>query len=144
MARKFGFTPVVDGDDLVVRGTIASNFGDPADVASGQDNGVGASGFRYIDHPEYMGVALPMRGFKVPSLYGSPIPKLPWYTDVRVFCPATNKVVMAKVVDLGPSGGLNRGIDLLQAVVKGLGLRMKDGLYRVDYRIIGGAKYLPK
>lgn len=137
----------MDGQDIVVRDCTASCFGDAADVRSGQDNGVGASGFRYWpDHPDYIGIALPMRCSGIRSLRKSPLPKLPWYWPVRVFAHETGKSVIAHVIDYGPTAGLDSGaaIDLLPATVAALGLKWSKGLWQVDYRCIGAAKYMPK
>lgn len=137
-----GITVTVDGEDLIVRNTTASYFGDAADVAIGDDNGVGAWGFRYIDHPDYIGVALPIHSH-AGGLSTSPIPALPPFTPVKVYSHTTGKVVYAHLIDVGPSAGLNRGIDFLEATLAALGLTKSAGLYHgIDYRIIGCAHLL--
>lgn len=145
-----GITVTREGDDLVVARTTASYFGDAKDVTSGQDNGIGANGFKYVDDPAFIGVSLPLHR-NVHHLQESPLPHgLPIRNhdgsvpgiDVRIQSLDTGKVVTAKLIDLGPTGGLNRGIDLLIGTVHGLGLDPKKGLWNVRYRIIGGAKYL--
>lgn len=145
-----GITAQVDGNDLVVAHTQGSNFGDAADVHSGQDNGIGAGGYCYLAHPGFLGCALPLRR-QVAHLSSSPLPHdLPIRNangsipgiQVRIQSLETGKVVTTNLVDIGPEGGLNRGIDLLPAVVFALGLKMDQGLYPVRYRIIGGAKYM--
>lgn len=145
---------VVDGDDLVVRGTRATNFGHKADT---EDNGVGSGGWPVADHPGVPVVALPYRVAKHRQFKDSPIPRLPVKSKtkpgarVRVFCPATGRVVEAELADLGPSlyidsdegrRFLHTGIDLSEATVKALGLTLAQGEYKVDYRIIDGAKSL--
>jgi hypothetical protein len=142
-----GLVVEVDGDDLVVRNTQASNFGDAADIRSGQDNGVGAWGFRYKDQPDFLGCSLPIYTSSVRSLRKSPLPPLPERTKVRIWnrrTGAESRIVVAELIDVGPNGGLNRGIDFLQATVRALGFTMSQGLYRVDYRILKGATFLPK
>lgn len=53
----YGFVKVADYYKLQGR---CSTFGDLADVTSGQDNGVGSTGFRTVDHPLSPYVALPI------------------------------------------------------------------------------------
>lgn len=145
-----GITLTVDGDDLVCASTEASYFGDPQDVASGQDNGIGANGFKYVDKPYFIGFALPLQR-NTHHLESSPIPHgLPIRNadgshegiQIRVYSPDTGKDVTGYLVDIGPTGGLNRGMDMLIGTVHALGLDPKKGLWNVRYRIIGGAKYL--
>lgn len=150
--KGIGITLIEEDGDLVCEHTIGSNFGDPKDVVSGQDNGIGANGFHYVKHPEFLGVALPLHRSSH-HLSGSPIPGgLPIRNadgshkgiHVRIQSLTTKEVVTAELVDLGPAGEQDpvRGIDLLQAVVKALGHTMKEGFYPVRFRIIGGCKYL--
>lgn len=140
----------IDGDDLVVRGTRATNFGMPSDKL---DNGVGCSGFPVARHPELALVALPFRVKGHTQFHDSPIPPLLAKSPkrpgqrVRVYCPATGKSVEAELADLGPSlvykgRKLYKGIDLSEGAVKALGLSLGAGVYTVDYRIIGGALLL--
>lgn len=136
----------IDGDDLVVRGVRATNFGHSEDT---EDNGVGCGGFPVAKHPELCMVALPFRVSGTSrQFHDSPIPPLkvknPSHPGqlVRVYCPATGKSVVAELADLGPSLFTKTGIDLSEGTVKALGLTLKQGVYKVDYRIIGGAKEL--
>jgi hypothetical protein len=142
---KWTFTPVIDGDDIVVRGTQATRFGGTDDD---QDNGIGAWGFPVRSKPSALVVSLPIRA-NVASLQDSPLPPLKGLTAaltqivcVRVHSPATGKSVDCLLADIGPSGGLNRGLDMSNAVVKALGLSLEDGIYTVDYRIMGQANAL--
>jgi hypothetical protein len=134
----------VDGDDLVVQNVKATCWGSDDDP---MDNGVSASGLNTRDHPEYLGISLPMR---VPTqssalkkaIGGSPIPKLPWHTPVKVYSHSTGKIVYGSLIDIGPAKWSGHGIDLMNSVVKALGLNVDDGVFAVDFRIIGGAKYI--
>ena len=129
----------VDGDDILVRGGTATYFGDSADT---QDNGVGAWGWQTRKHPGYLGVALPVRYGKLFTL--SPLPRLPQFSPVRVFSPKTGVVQYAHLIDLGPHPDTGRVLDMTIGLVRALGLDPKAGVWDIDYRVIGGAKYLPK
>lgn len=137
----------IDGDDLVVRGVEGSYFGDLQDVKSGQDNGVGADGFRVVDHPGFLGVALPTRRL----YHDSPIPDLricgPSPTTrpgqkVRVHYPGNGNVATCQLCDLGPNIRLERGIDLTVGTAHALALNLRHGDWMLDYRIFGAAKLL--
>lgn len=147
---------LVDGDDLVVRNTRATNFGHAQDK---EDNGVGCAGFPVAKHPELALVALPFAVQGHAQFHDSPIPHLPAKSpripgqQVRVWCPQTSTAVMCELADLGPSlyigkapfrRFLKTGIDLSEGAVKGLGLTLRQGEYKVDYRIIGGKAFVPK
>lgn len=130
---------IIDGSDLVMRGVRATYFGD---VDDDMDNGIGASGFHVRAHPEYAGVALPLRVSGLGGLFsGCPMPKLPWFIPVRVWSPKTQQSVYAHLVDLGPNPRTKTPIDLTVGTVRALGLDPSDGEWTVDFRVIGGAKY---
>lgn len=134
----------VDGADITAKNVIATRWGGKDDD---QDGGITASGLSTRDHPDYLGVSLPMR---VPTqssalraaIGGSPIPKLPWYTPVKVYSHKTGKIVFGHLIDIGPAHWTKHGIDLTNALVEALGLDLSDGTYLVDFRIIGGSQYV--
>lgn len=144
----------VEGDDLVVRHVRATNFGHEADD---QDNGEGCRGWPTAKRPNVPVVALPFRIAQHRQFKDSPVPNLPVKSPsasgviVRVFCPTTGKQVDAELADLGPSlyigpvwkrRYLYTAIDLSEATVRALRLTLAQGEYTVDFRIVGGAKYL--
>ena len=78
---RYGFTARVEGDDLVVRNVRATWFGGAHDP---DDNGQTASGVSTRLHPDLLGCALPMNGFRLTR--GSPLPDLPWMTtEVEIY-----------------------------------------------------------
>ena len=96
---SYGFTAHIEGDDLVVRGVRATWFGGAHDP---QDSGETASGLSTRLHPELLGCALPMNGFRVTR--GSPLPRLPWMTTVvEVTRPGNGRKVRVPLIDLGPA-----------------------------------------
>ena len=131
----------VDGKDIVVRNAIATYFGDPMDA---EDNGVGASGFETARHPEYLGCSLPFNTSALKVMKGCPIPRLPWYTPVKVYLHKTKIVVYTHLIDLGPHPKTKHHIDLTVGTLRALGLSRNDGVYDVDFRIIDAALRLPK
>ena len=144
------FEAKVDGDDLVVRGHYATWFGGNNDP---MDGGSTASGISTKGNPDILGCSLPMHigprsGSKVTfePTHGSPLPKLPWKTQVRVWCPETNKIIVVELIDLGPAKwACEKGncLDLTQAAFRALGVSAKRGRVKVDYRILGGAEFVP-
>ena len=78
---SFKFTAEVVGNDIAVTNVVATWFGGPDDPS---DSGETASGISTRDNPNLLGCALPMDGFNVKATDGSPIPRLPWQTAVRV------------------------------------------------------------
>lgn len=130
----------VDGEDIVVRGCVATNFGGDSDS---MDDGTTASGINTKGHPDLLGCALPMASH-IAATHGSPIPKVPWKTLVRVFCHETKQIITVPVIDLGPGKRTQHGLDLTLAAFKALGVDPKHGVMQVDYRILGGAKYLQR
>lgn len=133
--------PIIDGPDLLVESARATWFGGDSDP---EDNGETASGVLTKGHPELLGCALPMQGFPVTG--GSPLPRLPWRTPVRVWCPRTNREVTVPLIELGPSPPprANAGIDLTVAAFQALGGRLSEGVLPVRYRILGGTAHLPE
>lgn len=145
MSKPYNFTLAVDGEDITLRGGLATRYGGADD---GEDNGVGAGGFNTAQHPGALCIALPMRS-RAGGLSDSPLPRLPLtHPDgtggcpVIVFSRVTKKTAHAQVEDIGPSRETGRVADLTNAVVKALGHTLAEGVYPVDVRIVGAAKYL--
>ncbi len=76
------------------------------------------------------------------ALGGSPIPKVPWRTKVRVT--SNGKSVDLPVIDLGPAKKTGNAIDLTIAAARLFDPSATATRFemRCDYRILGGAKYL--
>lgn len=129
----------VEGDDIVCRSTPATWFGGDSDP---MDSGETASGILTRGHPALFGCALPMNVPHSAATKGSPIPRVPWKTVVRVFCHETHKVVEVPVIDLGPGKRTRHGLDLTVAAFEALGVNQERGILRVDYRILGGARFV--
>lgn len=147
------WTPIVDGDDLVIGDFIhpvtASWFGGPSDSG---DSGETASGV-----PNHaigvLGVALPMRtsnGRSVPGCADSPLLEIPWQTKVIVNAitrnagpvPVVGSQLTLPLIDVGPDTYLNRPLDICPFPFVRLGGDLKVGLLHVFLRIVGGSKYL--
>ena len=138
---RYAFTVRVEGDDLVVRGVRATWFGGAHDP---QDNGQTASGVSTRRHPELIGCALPMGGFRLTR--GSPLPDLPWLvTTVEVSRPDNGRRTSAPLIDLGPAAppAAHAAIDLTLAAFHALGGDLEVGHVTVDFRVVGGARHLP-
>src|SRR4030095_9101529 len=136
--KGFYFHVVVVGADLTVRGVLCTWFGTSLDK---QDHGETASGVNTVKSPDVVGCALPMHGFGLAATEGSPIPRIPWFTKVKVTTPAGNWLDVP-LIDLGPARYTNHGIDLTPVAFKKLGGDLTKGLLSVDFRILGGAHYL--
>ena len=89
---SFSFVAQVEGDDIVVRNVVATWFGGPNDP---NDSGETASGVRTDTNPLPDGCALPMDGFRHSHTNGSPLPKIPWRTQVAVTNKRTGKEMTA-------------------------------------------------
>jgi hypothetical protein len=138
-AELWSFNVIADHDDLVVNDVSAKPFGFPWDPL---DNGQTASGTDLKANPSFQGCALPMGGFKLSVLAGSPLPKLPWQTVVRVTNLLTQKTVDLPLIDVGPPKRSGAAIALTAGAIEALGGDPKS-ITRVSYRVIGGAKNLP-
>lgn len=133
---RWVFTARRDGHDIVVEDVIATWFGGANDP---EDNGETASGISTAKHPEIQGCALPMDlGPKLPSTQGSPIPRVPWWTQVEVVSRWTGRKIVVPVIDVGPSRASGHALDLTQAAFTALGGSLTTGRIRVDYRIVQG------
>jgi len=129
----WGFTPVVDGTDIIVRGATATWFGGDNDP---EDNGETASGISTRKRPEIEACALPM---DFGPCKGSPLPRLPWGTPVEVTHIATGEKIVVPVIDLDPARGTGHAIDLTPVAFKRFAA-LSEGRVKVDYRIPNGAR----
>lgn len=127
----------VDGNDLLIRGALASWFGGANDP---EDDGQTASGVNTKKNPCLLGCALPLP--TTPVTAGSPLPHLPWNTRVLVTA-FRGPSLTIPLIDVGPDLSTNHPIDLTTAAFVALGGHLDDGLISVDYRILGGASALP-
>jgi hypothetical protein len=75
---------------------------------------------------------------------GSPLPKPPRNTFVRVSNRANDKKASIPLIDLGPSkfAPSHAAIDLTEEAFKVHGGNPRDGVMRVDFVVPGGARYL--
>ena len=131
----WSFTAVVDGNDIVVQGVVATWFGGANDP---EDNGETASGISTKKRPDIQGCALPLN---YGPCAGSPIPKVPWGTQVEVTNMATGKTITVPVIDLGPARDTGHGIDLTVAAFQQFA-PLSIGRIAVNYRVLGGARYV--
>jgi len=141
---------IVQGDDLVTPITYATWFGGDHDP---EDNGETASGVRTKGNPSLLGCSIPMDGYGIKSLRGSPLPRMPFglHHDgsenpngawVEVTCGLLT--LRLPVIDLGPSLRTRHGLDLTVAAFKQLAGSLVQGVIKVSMRIKHGALYLPK
>ena len=138
------FSAFVDGNDIVVSDVTATCFGGANDP---QDNGETASGIRTKNSPTLKACALPMiytgtNAALIKALGGSPIPKLPWKTQVEIM--ALGRRLIVPVIDLGPAKKTGNAIDLTIAAARFFkgGASATNFTLRCSYRILGGANYL--
>jgi hypothetical protein len=145
---SYTFQVIVEGQDLVVRDVRATWFGGKDDRS---DNGHTASGV--LNNQEGpltpRGCALPMSGRHDFLTEGSPLPKLPWGTTVRVFNRETGRTIVVPLIDSGPRKPTlpphtHAAIDLTQSAFAALGGSKARGHMKVDYRVLGGVKHLPE
>jgi len=139
----FKFVVEAIGDDLVIRNVTATWFSGPGDPS---DTGRTASGVSTRDNPKLLGCALPMDGFRFHKTDGSPIPKLPWGTLVRVVNRISGQTESFPLIDLGPSKYATSGaaIDLTATAFTLLGGNTDDGVIQVDVIVPRGVSFLPK
>ena len=133
---------IIDGEDLVARNVRMTWFAGGRDPT---DNNRGAYGDSTRD-PDLVGVSLPNARSKA---CGSP--PLPRFTAdqahavrVRVYSHHTKQSHEARLVDIGPAAPPRAfaGIDGTIGLWTALGCNYKVGETIVDFRVIGGAKYL--
>lgn len=139
----FGFVVEVVNNDLVVRNVVATWFGGVNDQ---RDSGQTASGISTRQDPNLLGCALPMDGFHFHKTDGSPIPRLPWGTQVRVTNTKLGRSISLPLIDLGPSkyAASHAAIDLTETAFKLIGGNLSVGLLQVNFTILGAARYLRK
>jgi len=132
----YPWTATIDGNDIVISDVHATWFGGSDDP---EDDGQTASGVSTALHPNYLGCALPLN---YGPCSGSPIPKLPWMTQVQVTNLDNEKQITVELIDLGPSPPpkATAAIDLTQAAFIALVDELGIGVLHVDYRILNGAK----
>jgi hypothetical protein len=141
---SFSFVARIDGDDLVVENVKCTHFGGSDDP---MDDGRTASGLNTKDDPNILGCALPMDKAGTPKTDGSPIPFLKYIeTLVVVKNRTSSKTATVPLIDLGPSKFANSqaAIDLTKAAFAALGADPSAGVIRVDYRVLNGAKGIPR
>ena len=134
----YPFVAEIAAADLWVRNVTATWFGGDHDP---DDNGDTASGILTRGHPDLLGCALPMQGFRATK--GSPLPRLPWRIAVEVR--AGERQITVELIDVGPAAPpLAHGvIDLTPAAFIALAGSIHVGSIRVTFRIIGGAQHVP-
>jgi len=153
MTPEFPFKVRIEGNDLVCTG-IATAFGGAYDP---MDNGDTASGVNTKRNPLIMGCALPMDGYDVRSLRGSPFPRMPFGlhhdgatnpdgAHVVLELDGDRIIGPIPVIDLGPSGGTGHAIDLTVATARMLDPHATASNFerRITFRVLGGAKYLAR
>jgi hypothetical protein len=139
-ARRTDFAVNIEGDDLVVRNVVCTWFGGPNDP---QDSGETASGVNTKENPNILGCSLPMDGFHHSTTDGSPLPRLPWNTFVKVRNLANSREISVPLIDLGPSLFAPSGaaIDLTESAFRLIGGNTDRGKIQVDFVIPGAAQY---
>jgi hypothetical protein len=139
---SYNFHAIVEGNDLVVQNAKATWFGGDDDP---EDDGFTASGVMTKGNPTLLGCALPMSGCHCVYTEGSPLPKVPWRTLIQVFSRETGRVLKIPLIDIGPNKNAksHAAIDLTQAAFNALGGSKSRGHISVDFRVIGGATYVP-
>lgn len=132
--------PEIDGEDLVIRHARVTCFGGANDP---QDNGDTASGVSTKD-PAVVGCALPMRTPTLKELRDSPLPRMPWKTEVMFTEESTLKAQAIPVIDLGPALHTGNAGDLTIAAAKFFNPHASATNFEMiaTIRVIGGAKYL--
>ena len=137
----YGFVVEVVDQDLVVRNVVCTWFGGPNDPS---DSGRTASGVSTREDPKLLGCALPMDGFNFHKTDGSPIPRLPWGTQVRVTNKRSGKSLSFPLIDLGPSryAASRAAIDLTEEGFRLLGGDPKIGVLQVDFTVPGAVCHL--
>lgn len=113
MSLPYGFMKV---DDHYKGHGKCSTFGDAADVRSGQDNGVGCTGFSTVANPLSPYFALPIPIWHTLKLKGFE----------RVTVQFRGRQVRGFLADKGPNEGLTRIVDCSPEVLRLLGAKTDD------------------
>lgn len=137
----------IDGEDVVVTNARATCFGGADDP---QDSGETASGISTKAHPDLAACSLPMDGrmfhglnaAEHGALDGSPIPRVPWETMVRVT--HGGQSFDFPVIDLGPAKKVGNAIDLTKAAARKFDPKATTTNFAMicDIRILGGAQFV--
>lgn len=149
----WGFFAEIDGKDIVVKNANATAFGGDSDKG---DNGETASGFPTKGHPELLACSLPMDGFGVKSLTGSPLPKMPFGLTrdgltnpdgvhvIATSLDGSTQTPPLPVIDIGPSRSSGNALDLSVAAAQLFHHQATSNNFkmRLNYRIVTGAKYI--
>ena len=160
------FQARVDGDDIVVEDIVITCFGGWGDgqIDDPQDSGRTAS-HRNTKDERIEGVAIPMDAGQFPgmedrdpagyhALLGSPLPKVPWGTQVEVTIGQKTFMPQDGIVDLGPGKHATKNPDephALDLTPRAAALFQPNTPLRTlartfeergSYRIIGGAKFV--
>jgi len=113
MSLPYGLMKV--GDHYEGHGKC-STFGDAADVGSGQDNGIGCTGFMTVHYPLSPYIALPTPIWHALELKGFE----------RVTVQFRGRQVRGFLADKGPNPGLARIVDCSPEVLRLLGAKIDD------------------
>ena len=113
MSLPYGLIEV--GDHFKGHGRC-STFGDAADVQSGQDNGIGCTGFSTVDNPLSPYIALPIPIWHALKLKGFE----------RVTIQFGSQKVRGFLADKGPDAGLTRIVDCSPEILRLLGAKTDD------------------
>ena len=156
MLSSLDWFPVLrSGDDLLVPRTAATWFGGDNDPG---DNGETASGVPTKGHPALLGCALPLAGYGLASLRGTPLPMMAFglhhdgtpnhdgaWVEVSLLSTLSSQpsTLLLPVIDLGPALRTRHGIDLTVAAFKHFAGNLSQGVITVSYRLKRGALYLP-
>jgi len=132
-SSSWKFDAYEDGCDIIATG-MATQWSDHV-TSSGTP----------ADNPKLYACALPTGRCAATS--GSPFPKLPWYTVVRVWCHSTGKTIYCVLIDEGPSKRALAGtgkpgsamIDLNHAAARALGVGTNQNT-TVSIRILRGSE----
>ena len=136
------YTVYSDGNDLVAPTVFGTCFGSMADVASGQDNGICADGFRLKDNPTALAVSLPMSYAR--ACKGSPWgKKIPFGTLVQVGLAGGSYSLQGTLHEVGPSSYTGNAVDLSEQICKELSgnpanFNANDFKQYVDVRVLDG------
>lgn len=140
---SFKFQAIVEGEDIVVRNVWATWFGGKDDKDDNKDTASGV--LNNQEGPQTPpGCALPMSGCHCRRTEGSPLPKIPWHTHVRVSNQENGRTVIVPLIDIGPAKPpfAYAAIDLTQSTFAALGGDKRRGRFKVEYRILGGSRYI--
>lgn len=143
------WTARIDGNDVVVDNCRMTCFGGSDDP---QDSGRTASGVSTKERPDLAACSLPMDGrmfqglskAEHAALDGSPIPRVPFKTVVRVT--VGDKTLDLPVIDLGPGKRTGNALDLTIAAARLFdpAATARSFEARGSYRVLGAATFLKK